>query len=107
VLATALGAGAAAVFLTTSSTSAQPSSRCPTPSLDVAGLRPLRFHDLRHSFGSLVIREFDPVAVKDFMGHAKITTTERYLHARSRRPDAARMTKAFAGEEPAVLEAAA
>ncbi|HEV7805198.1 MAG TPA: tyrosine-type recombinase/integrase [Solirubrobacteraceae bacterium] len=40
-----------------------------------AGLRPLRFHDLRHSFGSLVIREFDPVAVKDFMGHSKITTT--------------------------------
>jgi integrase len=36
-----------------------------------AGLRPLRFHDLCHSFGSLVIREFDPVAVKDFMGHSK------------------------------------
>lgn len=72
-----------------------------------AGLRPLRFHDLRHSFGSLVIREFDPVAVKDFMGHAKITTTERYLHARSRRTDAARMTKAFAGEEQPALEAAA
>lgn len=65
-----------------------------------AGLRPLRFHDLRHAFGSLVIREFDPVAVKDFMGHAKITTTERYLHARSRGTDAARMTKAFAGEGP-------
>ena len=65
---------------------------------DAAGLRPLRFHDLRHSFGSLVIREFDPVAVKDFMGHSKITTTERYLHARSRRTDAARLTKAFAGE---------
>lgn len=64
-----------------------------------AGLRPLRFHDLRHSFGGLVIREFDPVAVKDFMGHAKITTTERYLHARSRRTDAARLTKAFAGAE--------
>jgi integrase len=64
-----------------------------------AGLRPLRFHDLRHSFGSLVIREFDPVAVKDFMGHSKITTTERYLHARSRRTDAARLTKAFAGTD--------
>jgi integrase len=63
-----------------------------------AGLRPLRFHDLRHSFGSLVIREFDPVAVKDFMGHSKITTTERYLHARSRKTDALRLTKAFAGD---------
>jgi integrase len=66
---------------------------------DAAGLRSLRFHDLRHSFGSLVIREFDPVSVKDFMGHAKITTTERYLHARSRHTDAARLTKAFAGAE--------
>lgn len=64
-----------------------------------AGLRSLRFHDLRHSFGSLVIREFDPVAVQDFMGHAKIATTERYLHARPRRTDAARLTKAFAGTE--------
>ena len=64
-----------------------------------AELRPLRFHDLRHSFGSLVIREFDPVSVKDFMGHAKITTTERYLHSRSRRTDTARLTKAFAGTE--------
>jgi integrase len=63
-----------------------------------AGLRPLRFHDLRHSFGSLVIREFDPASVKAFMGHAKITTTERYLHARPRRTDAARMTKAFGSE---------
>jgi hypothetical protein len=46
-----------------------------------------------------VIREFDPLSVKDFMGHAKITTTERYLHARSRRTDAARLTKALAGTE--------
>jgi integrase len=70
-----------------------------------AGLRPLRFHDLRHSFGSLVIREFDPAAVKAFMGHAKITTTERYLHARSRRTDAARLTKAFVGEPVPALPA--
>jgi integrase len=65
-----------------------------------AGVRPLRFHDLRHSFGSLVIRQFDPVAVKAFMGHSKITTTERYLHARPRRTDAARLTKAFGRDLP-------
>lgn len=69
---------------------------------DAAGLRPLRFHDLRHSFGSLVIREFDLASVKAFMGHAKITTTERYLHVRPRHDDAARMTKVF---ESSVLEA--
>ena len=45
-----------------------------------------------------MILEFDPVSVKDFMGHGNVTTTERYLHARSRRTDAARMTKAFAGD---------
>lgn len=62
-----------------------------------AGIRELRFHDLRHSFGTLVIREFDPATVKEFMGHAKLTTTERYLQARARRGDAARLTKAFSG----------
>ena len=69
-----------------------------------AGLHPLRFHDLRHSFGSLVIREFDLASVKAFMGHAKITTTEHYLHARPRRDDAARMTRVFdasVGDAPA------
>lgn len=60
-----------------------------------AGLRELRFHDLRHSFGSLIIREFDPVSVKSFMGHSRLTTTERYLHARSRRSDALRLSRAF------------
>jgi integrase len=68
-----------------------------------AGLRPLRFHDLRHSFGSHVIREFDPAAVKAFMGHAKISTTERYLHARSRSTDAARLTKAFGASDSAAV----
>jgi integrase len=65
-----------------------------------AGVRKLRFHDLRHSFGTLVIREFDPATVKEFMGHAKLSTTERYLHARPRRGDAARLTRAFADDEP-------
>ena len=69
---------------------------------DAAGLRPLRFHDLRHSFGSLVIRVFDLASVKAFIGHAKITTTERYLHVRPRHDDAARMTKVF---ESSVLAA--
>lgn len=53
-----------------------------------------------------MIREFDPAAVKAFMGHAKISTTERYLHARSRSTDAARLTKAFAGTRDEVLQPA-
>lgn len=64
-----------------------------------AGLRVRRFHDLRHTFGSLAIRQFDLVAVKEMMGHSKVTTTERYLHSRPRPTDAAKLTAIFDGEE--------
>lgn len=51
--------------------------------MEPAGLRALRFHDLRHTFASrLVAAGIDLASVKAAMGHAKITTTERYLHAR-------------------------
>ncbi len=49
-----------------------------------AGLRRLRFHDLRHRFGSLAITRADIVEVQAWMGHADIQTTMRYLHYRDR-----------------------
>src|SRR4051794_30175002 len=45
-----------------------------------AGLRPLRFHDLRHTFGTRVIGEVDIRRVQEWMGHAGVQTTMRYLH---------------------------
>jgi integrase len=45
-----------------------------------AGLPSLRFHDLRHSFGTQAIRAFNIYEVQRMMGHRHITTTERYLH---------------------------
>ena len=64
---------------------------------DAAGLEPLRFHDLRHTYGSLLVAGgVDLVVVKAAMGHAKISTTERYLHARPATEQAARFTKVFA-----------
>ena len=60
------------------------------------GVRVRRFHDLRHTFGSLAIRRFDLVAVKEMMGHAALTTTERYLHSKPRPSDAAKLTAIFA-----------
>jgi integrase len=66
-----------------------------------AGIRVRRFHDLRHTFGSLAIRRFDLVAVKEMMGHSKLTTTERYLHSKPRPTDAAKLTVIFAGGEDA------
>jgi integrase len=62
---------------------------------EAAGVRVRRFHDLRHTFGSLAIRRFDLVSVKEMMGHSKLTTTERYLHARPRPDDAAKLTDLF------------
>jgi integrase len=60
-----------------------------------AGVRVRRFHDLRHSFGSLAIQQFDLVAVKEMMGHSKLTTTERYLHSKPRPDDVAKLTTIF------------
>jgi integrase len=63
---------------------------------DAAGLRPLRWHDLRHTFGSLLVASgIDLVSVKDAMGHAQLGTTSRYLHARPARDRAAAFTSAF------------
>jgi integrase len=65
-----------------------------------AGLRPLRFHDLRHAFGSIAVREVDTTTLKAWMGHAKLVTTERYLHAKPRHDDAARLDRAFGTNVP-------
>lgn len=64
---------------------------------DAAGLEPLRFHDLRHTYGSLLVAGgIDLPSVKAAMGHARITTTERYLHARPASELANRFTRALA-----------
>jgi integrase len=69
---------------------------------DAAGLRPLRFHDLRHTYGSLLVAGgVDLASVKAAMGHSRITTTERYLHARSASELADRFSRALAGTGPA------
>src|SRR4051812_24963161 len=53
-----------------------------------AGLRRLRFHDLRHTFGTRMIAVADIVRVKEWMGHADVQTTMRYLHYTPRDEDA-------------------
>jgi integrase len=69
---------------------------------DAAELRPLRWHDLRHTYGSLLAADgVDLVAIQSAMGHSALTTTGRYLHARPASEQAARFTRAF---RPAELE---
>jgi integrase len=62
---------------------------------EAAGLRPLRFHDLRHTFGSLAINRASQVQVQAWMGHADMRTTARYLHHKYRADDAALLAGAF------------
>lgn len=60
-----------------------------------AELRPLRFHDLRHTFGSLAINVGSQVEVQTWMGHADSRTTARYLHYKRRSDEAKRLAGAF------------
>ena len=66
-----------------------------------AGLRRLTFHDLRHTFGSIAINRASPVQVKEWMGHADLKTTQRYLHYKSRADEAKLLAAAFKVVEPA------
>ncbi len=59
-----------------------------------AGLRELRVHDLRHSFGTMAVRAFPITDVQTWMGHADIATTRKYVHyAAARRGQAARRSR--------------
>ena len=74
-----------------------------------AGLRQLRFHDLRHTFGTRMISKADVRRVQEWMGHADIQTTMRYLHYVPAHDDSDRLTAAFsvaqADREPTPQEA--
>jgi integrase len=63
-----------------------------------AGVEVRRFHDLRHTFGTHAVRQLDLVSVQRMMGHARLTTTERYLHSKPRPSDAAILTAVFADQ---------
>ena len=52
------------------------------PALEAAGLRRIRFHDLRHTFASLLIDQGENIKfIQSQLGHASIQTTiDRYGH---------------------------
>jgi len=46
-----------------------------------AGIKELRFHDLRHTFGTRLIQNgTDIVTVQHLLGHHSVTVTQRYTH---------------------------
>lgn len=71
--------------------------------LEAAGLEylrqkpnPFRWHDLRHTFGTIAVRVFPLTDVQAYMGHANIQTTMRYVHHQPRVDAAAKLAEAFA-----------
>ena len=61
-----------------------------------ADLRPVKLHGLRHAAGSIVARTTDAVFVRDYLGHSKLSTTDRYVGAKHRPEDFERLNRAFA-----------
>jgi integrase len=61
--------------------------------LDRAGLPHIRFHDLRHTFGTIAVQAFPLTDVKAFMGHADIQTTMIYIHHVPQHDAAERLSK--------------
>ena len=67
-----------------------------------AGLRNLRFHDLRHTFGTRAVEQAESILeLKEWMGHANVQTTMRYLHYKSKADAAQRLAAAFEDEDAA------
>jgi len=70
-------------------------------------LRQLRFHDLRHTFGTLAVRRAEVPAVQAWMGHSDIQTKMRYVHHRDRGDEARLLAEAFQPARVDPLEQAA
>lgn len=57
----------------------------------------LRFHDLRHTFGTLAVQVWPLVDVQAYMGHANIATTMIYAHHVPKRDAAESLTLLVSG----------
>jgi integrase len=67
--------------------------------LDRGGLKRIRIHDLRHTFGTVCAANGIPLTtIKEWMGHADLATTEIYTAFYPQDSDAARISAAFAEE---------
>jgi integrase len=68
---------------------------------DRAGLRHLRFHDLRHTFGTHAIRTADSREIMEWMGHQDLRTTLIYLQYKPKHDASRRLSEAFGDAVPA------
>jgi integrase len=69
-----------------------------------AGVRAIRFHDLRHTFATQLAASGLPMrTIQEFLGHADAKTTQIYAHYAPSEHEVAMVNKAF-GIRPADLE---
>lgn len=66
--------------------------------LVAAGLGGMRFHELRHTFGTLAIERASILQVQNWLGHSDIKTTQVYLRYRRQVDDVALLSEVFAIE---------
>ncbi len=53
----------------------------------------MKLHGQRHAAGSILARAADPMFVRDYLGHSKLSTTDRYVSAKHRPEDFERLTE--------------
>jgi integrase len=64
-----------------------------------AGVRPVKFHDLRHTFATRLAAAGQPLRViQEFLGHADSKTTQIYAHYAPAEQEVEMVNDAFAGE---------
>ena len=66
-----------------------------------AGVHVITFHDLRHTFGTRLAANGEPLrAIQEFLGHADAKTTQIYTHYAPSAYEVQRVNAAFANEPP-------
>jgi integrase len=63
-----------------------------------AGLKEIRFHDLRHSFATLAAGHWGPELLMGYLGHSDIRVTMAYYHFTSKASDANALSAGIASE---------
>jgi integrase len=64
-----------------------------------AAVRPVRFHDLRHTFATRLAASGQPLrTIQEFLGHADAKTTQIYAHYAPSKQEVAMVNAAFASE---------